>query len=62
MENELVKTEHNALIAKSEITVEDRLEIIDEYVRKKYLTRLSDMQIMPLEEIAPLEEDLIDNL
>lgn len=62
MENELVKTEHNALTAKSEITVEDRLEIIDEYVRKKYLTRLSDMQIMPLEEIAPLEEDLIDNV
>lgn len=62
MENELVKTEHNALTAKSEITVEDRLEIIDEYVRKKYLTRLSDMQIMPLGEIAPLEEDLIDNV
>ena len=62
MENELVKTEHNALTAKSEITVEDRLEIIDEYVRKKYLTRLSDMQIMPLGEIVPLEEDLIDNV
>lgn len=62
MENELVKTEQNALTAKSEITVEDRLEIIDEYVRKKYLTRLSDMQIMPLGEITPLEEDLIDNV
>ena len=57
MENELVKTEQNALTAKSEITVEDRLEIIDEYVRKKYLTRLSDMQIVPLGEITPLEED-----
>lgn len=62
MENELVKTEQNALTAKSEITVEDRLEIIDEYVRKKYLTRLSDMQIVPLGEITPLEEDLIDNV
>ncbi len=62
MENELVKTEQNVLTAKSEITVEDRLEIIDEYVRKKYLTRLSDMQIMPLGEITPLEEDLIDNV
>ncbi len=62
MENELVKTEQNALTAKSEITVEDRLEIIDEYVRKKYLTRLSDMQIMPLGEITLLEEDLIDNV
>lgn len=62
MERELVKTEQNALVAKSEITVENRLEIIDEYVRKKYLTRLSDMQIMPLGEITPLEEDLIDNV
>lgn len=59
---ELVKTEQNALVEKSEIAVEDRLEIIDEYVRKKYLTRLSDMQIMPLGEITPLEEDLIDNI
>lgn len=35
MERELVKAEQNILAAKSEITVEDRLEIIDEYVRKK---------------------------
>ena len=62
MENELVKTEPNVLTNKFEITVEDRLEIIDEYVRKKYLTRLSDMQIMPLGELTPLEEDLIDNV
>lgn len=62
MENELVKTEQNVLTDKFEITVEDRLEIIDEYVRKKYLTRLSDMQIMPLGELTPLEEDLIDNV
>ncbi len=62
MAMELVKTEQNALAEKSEIAVEDRLEIIDEYVRRKYLTRLSDMQIMPLGEIPPLEEDLIDNV
>lgn len=62
MERELVKAGQNVLAAKSEITVEDRLEIIDEYVRKKYLTRLSDMQIMPIGEITPLEEDLIDNV
>lgn len=62
MAMELLKTEQNALAEKFEIPVEDRLEIIDEYVRKKYLTRLSDMQIMPLGEIIPLEEDLIDNV
>lgn len=62
MERELAKAEQNALTVKTEITVEDRLEIIDEYVRKKYLTRLSDMQIMPMGEMPPLEEDLIDNV
>ena len=62
MENELVKTEQNVLTDKSEITIEDRLEIIDEYVRKKYLSRLSDMQIMPVGKMTPLEEDLIDNV
>lgn len=62
MAMELVKKEQNTLADKPEITVEDRLEIIDEYVRKKYLTRLSDMQIMPLGEISLLEEDLIDNV
>ena len=62
MEREIVKVEQNVLVDNYEITVEDRLEIIDEYVRKKYLTRLSDMQIMPLGEITPLEEDLIDNV
>ena len=59
MATELVKPEQ---MKPAEITTEDRLEIIDEYVRKKYLTRLSDMQIMPTGEIIPLEEDLIDNV
>lgn len=59
MATELVKPEQRK---PTEITTEDRLEIIDEYVRRKYLTRLSDMQIMPLTEITPLEEDLIDNV
>lgn len=62
MAMEVIKTERRVLAEKSDIAVEDRLEIIDEYVRRKYLTRLSDMQIMPLGEITPLEEDLIDNV
>ena len=57
MTTELVKTKQKLLAEMPEIAVEDRLEIIDEYVRRKYLTRLSDMQIMPLGEITPLEED-----
>ena len=62
MKAELIKSEQNGLEKIAEIAVEDRLEIIDEYVRKKYLTRLSDMEIMPLGEMPPLEEDLIDNV
>lgn len=46
----------------SDISLENRLEIIDEGVRKKYLARLSEMPIAPIGEIAPLEEDLINNV
>lgn len=62
MTTELIKSEQKESVGKIEIAVEDRLEIIDEYVRRKYLTRLSNMQIMPIGEIVPLEEDLIDNV
>lgn len=48
--------------SKTEISIEDRIEIIDEYVRRKYLTRLSDMHIVPLGEVKPIEEDLIENV
>lgn len=61
MTTDLIKS-GQTVIAEPVIALEDRLEIIDEYVRKKYLTRLSDMQIMPLGEITPLEEDLINNV
>lgn len=46
----------------TDISLENRLEIIDEGVRKKYLARLSEMPIAPIGEIAPLEEDLINNV
>lgn len=44
------------------LTTENRLEIIDEGVRKKYLARLSEMQIAPVGVLPPLEEDLINNV
>ena len=46
----------------TDISVENRLEIIDEGVRKKYLARLSEMQIAPIDALPPLEEDLINNV
>jgi len=45
-----------------DISVENRMEIIDEGVRKKYLARLSEMQIAPIDALPPLEEDLINNV
>ena len=62
MTTEVMREKPEEQVEKPEIAVEDRLEIIDEYVRRKYLTRLSDMQIMPFGESTPLEEDLIDNV
>ena len=46
----------------SSITVENKIEIIEEGIRKKYLARLGEMQIAPVRNELPLEEDLIDNV
>ena len=45
-----------------EISLENRLEIIDEGVRKKYLARLSEMPIASVQDMPLLEEDLINNV
>ena len=45
-----------------EISVENRLEIIEEGIRKKYLARLTEMKIVPLDDLEPLESYLIDNV
>ena len=49
-------------VSVKELTLENRLEIIGEGLRKKYLSRLTEMQIAPVGELLPLEEDLIDNV
>lgn len=46
----------------TEITLENRLEIIDECLRKKYLSRLSELRISPIIDLPDLEEDLINNV
>lgn len=45
-----------------QLTMENRLEIIEEGIRKKYLARLTEMEIAPVNDLLPLEEDLIDNI
>ena len=52
----------SAAVSVKEITLENRLDIIGEGLRKKYLSRLTEMQIAPVGELLPLEEDLIDNV
>ena len=44
------------------LLLSDRLEIIDECVRKKYLARLSEMPIAAISDIQNLEDDLISNV
>ncbi|WP_034785012.1 ATP-binding protein [Eubacterium xylanophilum] len=46
------------------ITADDRnkLQIAEEFVRKKYLSRLEEMRIVPALRVLPLEDDIIDNI
>ena len=43
-------------------TLANKLEITYDYLRKSYLTNLTEMQIAPINEILPLEDDLIENV
>lgn len=54
--------DHGAIAVPADITIDNRIEIIDDAMRKKYLSRLSDLEIVPLTDIPSLEEDLIDNI
>lgn len=62
MEQNLLTTSDAEVMAEAELSVENRLEIMDEGVRKKYLSRLSEMPIAPIMDLPPLEEDLINNV
>ncbi len=59
--NELQKQETTEVLVQ-EMTMENRLAIIEDGIRKKYLARLSEMQIVPAGQLLPLEEDLIQNI
>ena len=43
------------------VSIEDRIEIIDDVIRRKYLNRLSDMDVVPVGDLPSLEEDIIKN-
>ena len=62
METSLIHNPSTEIIELEQITIENRLEIIDEGVRKKYLARLSEMPVAPIEKLPSLEDDLINNV
>lgn len=62
MEKQIELRESEVALAPVTMTVEDRIEIIDDAMRKKYLARLSELEIVPIADVVPLEEDLIDNV
>lgn len=52
----------NMEIIQEKMSVENRLEITFDYLRKSYLTNLNEMEIATIGETLPLEEDLIENV
>ena len=59
---EIVKIQNEETEPVPSMTIENRLEIIEEGMHKNYLARLNEMKIVPVGRLAPLEEDLIDNV
>lgn len=47
---------------KNDIDIENNLEIVDEYIRKKYLNYLSEMQVAPINQIQDVKDDIIRNI
>ena len=60
--NDIQEKTQTEVPAIQEVTLENRLEIIEDGMRKKYLARLNDMQIAALPDLVPAEEDFVDNV
>lgn len=63
--NEIVEEHANAIVydeLNPQQQLDVQLDIIDESIRRRDLARLSEMEIAPIGEILPLEEDLINNV
>ncbi len=58
--NEIIP--HDSAYPEQELSIENRLEIIEDGIRKKYLSRLTEMRIAPFTDTEPLESYLIDNV
>lgn len=59
---DIMNTQKAEVVNNSDISTANRLEIIEEYLRKSYLGRLNEMQVAPMGNLRKLEDDLIDNI
>ena len=59
---DIMNTQKAEVVNNSDISTANRLEIIEEYLRKSYLGRLNEMQVAPMGNLQKLEDDLIDNI
>lgn len=57
-----IQTQTSTEVVTQDMTMENRLAIIEDGIRKKYLARLTELQIVPVGKMLPLEEDLIQNV
>lgn len=49
-------------VVDNNLSLENRLEVTFDYLRKSYLANLNEMEIASIKEILPIEEDLIENV
>ena len=57
-QNDLKKQDENNNLLSDSL----RFEIIEDGLRKKYLSRLSELEVVPIRGLPELEDDLIDNV
>ena len=62
MDNYIMNSPSADVITPDQISIENRLDIIDEAIRKKYLARLSEMPIASVGDLPDLEDDMISNV
>lgn len=58
--NSVANISYEALIPEQQLEVQ--LDIVDESIRRRDLTRLTEMEIVPTGDLLPLEEDVIQNV
>lgn len=60
--NELEIKNNEVEALNQELTEVNKLEIIEDGLRKKYLERLTDMSVVPIENLPDIQQDLIENV